>query len=77
MHMKDYGIVQSAVKPEEKTVDEYSVWVNTDVTQTSDGWEYHMVQYSKDEYLALIDEQNQKTQSDVEYIAMMTEVELE
>ncbi len=75
--MKDYGIVQSAVKPEEKTVDEYSVWVNTDVTQTSDGWEYHMVQYSKDEYLALIDEQNQKTQSDVEYIAMMTEVELE
>ena len=36
-----------------------------------------MVQYSKDEYLALIDEQNQKTQSDVEYIAMMTEVELE
>ena len=77
MHMKDYGIAQSAVKPEEKTVDEYSVWVNTDVTQTSDGWEYHMVQYSKDEYLALIDEQNQKTQSDVEYIAMMTEVELE
>ena len=77
MHMKDYGIVQSAVRPEEKVVDEYSVWVNTDVTQTSDGWEYHMVQYSKDEYLALIDEQNQKTQSDVEYIAMMTEVELE
>ena len=75
--MKDYGIERSAVKPEEKVVDEYSVWVNTDVTQTSDGWEYHMVQYSKDEYLALIDEQNQKTQSDVEYIAMMTEVELE
>ena len=77
MHMKDYGIVQSAVKPEEKTVDEYSVWVNTDVTQTSDGWEYHMVQYSKDEYLGLMDEQNQKTQADLEYIAMMTEVELE
>ena len=75
--MKDYGIVQSAVKPEEKTVDEYSVWVNTDVTQTSDGWEYHMVQYSKDEYLGLMDEQNQKTQADLEYIAMMTEVELE
>lgn len=54
--MKDYGIVQSAVKPEEKVVDEYSVWVNTDITETAGGWVYHMVQYSKDEYLALMDE---------------------
>ena len=36
-----------------------------------------MVQYSKDEYIKVMDEQNQKTQADVEYIAMMTEVELE
>ena len=77
MHMKDYGIVQSAVKPEEKVVDEYSVWVNTDITETAGGWVYHMVQYSKDEYIKVMDEQNQKTQADVEYIAMMTEVELE
>ena len=75
--MKDYGIVQSAVKPDEKVVDEYSVWVNTDITATAGGWEYHMVQYSKDEYIRVMDEQNQKTQADVEYIAMMTEVELE
>ena len=45
--------------------------------RTADGWEYHMVQYSKDEYIRVMDEQNQKTQADVEYIAMMTEVELE
>ena len=75
--MKDYGIVESSVKPEEKVVDEYSVWVNTDITQTTDGWEYHMVQYSKDEYIKLMDEQSQKAQADVEYIAMMMEVELE
>ena len=56
--MTDYGIVKSAVRPEEKVVDEYSVWVNTDITQTADGWEYHMVQYSEDEYLALMDEKN-------------------
>ena len=56
--MKYYGIVQSAVKPEEKVVDEYSVWVNTDITETAGGWVYHMVQYSKDEYLALMDEKN-------------------
>ena len=75
--MKDYGIAQSAVRPEEKVVDEYSVWVNTDITRTTGGWTYHLVQYSKDEYIRVMDEQNQKTQADVEYIAMMTEVELE
>ena len=75
--MKDYGFVQSGVKPEEKVVDEYSVWVNTDIAETADGWEYHMVQYSKDEYIKLMDEANQKAQADLEYIAMMTEVELE
>ena len=75
--MTDYGIVKSTVKPGEKVVDEYSVWVNTDITQTSDGWKYHMVQYSKDEYIKLMDEANQKAQADLEYIAMMTEVELE
>ena len=75
--MTDYGIVKSAVRPEEKKVDEFSVWVNTEITQTSDGWEYHMVQYTKDEYIKLMDEANLKAQADLEYIAMMTEVELE
>ena len=56
--MKDYGTVQSAVRPEEKVVDEYSVWLNTDITQTADGWEYHLVQYTKDEYIKLMDEKN-------------------
>ncbi|WP_405317886.1 hypothetical protein [Ruminococcus sp.] len=75
--MIDYDIVNSTVRPKEKVVDEYSVWVNTDIAETSDGWEYHMVQYSKDEYIKLMDEANQKAQADLEYIAMMTEVELE
>ena len=56
--MTDYGTVQSAVRPEEKVVDEYSVWVNTDITRTTSGWTCHLVQYSKDEYLALMDEKN-------------------
>ena len=75
--MIDYDIVNSTVRPKEKVVDEYSVWVNTDIAETSDGWEYHMVQYSKDEYIKLMDEANQKAQADLEYIAMMTEVDLE
>lgn len=75
--MKDHGLVKSTVRPEEKKIDEYSVWVNTDIAETADGWEYHMVQYTKDEYIKLMDEANQKAQADLEYIAMMTEVELE
>ncbi|MDO4891769.1 MAG: hypothetical protein Q3989_00585 [Eubacteriales bacterium] len=75
--MTDYGIVKSTVRPEAKVVDEYSVWVNTDISEINDGWEYHMVQYIKDEYIKLMDEANQKAQADLEYIAMMTEVELE
>ena len=75
--MTDYGIVKSTVRPEEKVVDEYSVWVNTDISEINDGWEYHMVRYTKDEYIKLMDEANLKAQADLEYIAMMTEVELE
>ena len=75
--MTDYGIVKSTVRPEEKVVDEYSVWVNTDITKTEEGFEYHMVQYTKDEYIRLMDEANLKAQADLEYIAMMTEVELD
>ena len=75
--MTDYGIVRSTVKPDEKIVDEHSVWVNTEITQTSDGWKYRMVQYGKDEYIKLMDDANRKAQADLEYIAMLTEVELE
>ena len=75
--MTDYGIVKSTVRPEAKVVDEYSVWVNTDIAKTDDGWEYRMIQYTKDEYIKLMDEANKKAQADLEYLAMMTEVELE
>ena len=75
--MKDYGTAKSLVEPEEIVIDEFSVWVKTDITQTADGWEYHLEKYTKEEYIKMINEQNQKTQADLEYLAMMTEVELE
>ena len=75
--MTDYGIVKSTVRPEAKVVDEYSVWINSDITKTEEGFEYHMVQYTKDEYIKLMDEANKKAQADLEYLAMMTAVELE
>ena len=61
--MIDYGIVKSTVRPEERKVDEFSVWVNTDIAETADGWEYHMVQYTKDEYIKLMDEKNAELES--------------
>ena len=57
--MVDYGRIRSTVRPEEIVVDDYSVWVNTDVqevTVTHEGnthteYEYHQVQHTKDEYI--------------------------
>jgi hypothetical protein len=51
--------VKSGVKPENIVIDDYSVWVNTDITENKgtdeefNGYEYNMVQYSKDEYIKL------------------------
>ena len=64
--MVDHGIVKSAVKPDEKVVDDYSVWLATDITENTisddDGerteFEYHLIQCTKDEYIKLIDEKN-------------------
>ena len=59
--MTDYGIVKSTVKPEPIKIDEYSVWVHTDIQPIEEavegevfvGYSYHMVQYDKDEYLKM------------------------
>ena len=75
--MTDYGTVKGAVRPEEIVVDEFSVWVNTDISSAGDGFTYRQVKYAKDEYIKLMDSANRKAQADLEYIAMMTEVELE
>ena len=64
--MVDHGIVKSAVRPEEKVIDDYSVWLASDITENTisddDGerteFEYHLIQYTKDEYIKLIDEKN-------------------
>ena len=63
--MKDYGRVRSTVAPEPMVVDEFSVWVHSNITpveedngeETFVGFEYDMVQYDKDEYIELITEQ--------------------
>lgn len=58
--MVDYGRVRSTVKPEPIVIDDFSVWQNTDIQEVSEnvgeenefvGYEYNMIQYSKDEFI--------------------------
>lgn len=63
-------IVQSTVKPKEIEIDEYSVWINTDIYEISVEdkkgshieYEYNQIQYSKDEYIKLLEDKLTDTQ---------------
>lgn len=56
--MIEHGTVESTVKPEPLTIDEYSVWVATNIkdvkTEEFEGFSYTLTQYSKDEYILQI-----------------------
>lgn len=58
--MVDYGKVRSAVKPESIVIDDFSVWRHTNIQEVSEnvgeenefkGFEFNMVQYTKDEFI--------------------------
>lgn len=69
--MIDYGTVRSTVKPNKVEIDEYSVWVNSDITeivvQSEDEshteYEFNQLRYTKDEYIKMIDERNTTLES--------------
>lgn len=69
--MIDYGTVRSTVKPEKVEIDEYSVWVNSNIkeieVQSEDEshieYEFNQIRYTKDEYIKLIDERNTTLES--------------
>ena len=75
--MVDYGKQRSTVKPEPMVLDENSVWVYSNITpveetvgeETFSGWEFNMVQYDKNEYIS-------KLQADIDYISIMSGVDL-
>ena len=68
--MIDYGRQRSTVKPEPRVIDENSVWVHTNIQAVEEavgeevfsGYEFNMVQYTKDEYISLLDAQLTDTQ---------------
>lgn len=69
--MIDYGTVRSTIKPNKVEIDEYSVWVNSNIkeievqseNETHTEYEYNQVRYTKDEYIKLIDERNTTLES--------------
>ena len=68
--MKDYGTVKSTVKPETMVIDDYSVWINSDIEEIAEnlgesvftGYKYSAKRYTKNEYIALLNEQLTDTQ---------------
>lgn len=66
--MKEYGKVRSTKQPEQKVIDNYSVWVAANITPVTEagtdeqpgftGYEYDLTQYTKDEYIKMIDDRN-------------------
>ena len=64
--MVNIGTVRGTEKPDKVIIDEYSVWINTNITeiQVTDEngsrteWEWNQVQYEKDEYIKMIDSKN-------------------
>lgn len=72
--MIDNGIVRSTVKPEPKVMDEYHVYINTDITTYEEdleeeglikGYKYHQIQYDKDEYIQLISDKNSELENQI------------
>ena len=73
--MKEYKKVRSTQQPEPKVIDEFSVWVNTNITPVSvpgedgkegfEGFEYDQTQYDKDEYIKMMDDKNASLEEEV------------
>lgn len=59
--MTNHGKVRSVKRPEQLVMDDYSVWVSSNISKVTepgseeqpgfDGWEYDLVQYTKDEFI--------------------------
>lgn len=81
--MKDWGTVKASKQPEAYEIDEFSVWVATNIhevempsgdldgkSETVTGWEYNLVQYDKDEYITLMNDSLASTQEAVDFLLM-------
>ena len=60
--MIDYGTVYSSIRPNDVKIDDYSVWVSTDIKEIDEedfvGFCFNQKRYTKDEYIKLLGEEN-------------------
>lgn len=68
--MKVYPKTRSKVQPDTKVIDDYSVWIASDIKSVSEpgtndtedsgfeGYEYTLTQYDKDEYIKMMDDKS-------------------
>lgn len=73
--MKNHGTVKSCVQPKAVEIDDFSVWVASDIksikeddseeSQGFSGYEYKLIQYDKDEYIKLISEKNESLETQI------------
>lgn len=79
--MKQYLGVRSAVRPDERKIDDYSVWVAENIAEVSEpginehdpgfsGYQYDLTQYGKDEYIRMMDSELETTQAAVDFLLM-------
>ena len=73
--MQQYGKVRSTQQPETQVIEEFSVWVAENITPVNEpgtgeqegfvGYEYDLTQYTKDEYIKMIDDKNAALETQV------------
>ena len=74
--MKEYKKVRSTQQPEPKVIDEFSVWIADNITPVTEeptgeetvgftGYEYDLTQYTKDEYIQMIDDKNVSLEAEI------------
>lgn len=74
--MQQYRKVRSTQQPETQVIDEFSVWVAENITPVNEpgigeqegfvGYEYDLTQYTKDEYIKMIDDKNASLEEQLE-----------
>ena len=76
--MKNYGRIKGAVQPQPIEITTDSVYITSNVEEYSEtsetgnvirGYEYNLIQYTKDEYLLLLAQSNAKLVKDNEELA--------
>jgi UPF0288 family protein (methanogenesis marker protein 3) len=81
--MINHGTVKSTEKPEERVIDDYSVWIASGIEEyeettreeTRKGYQYDLIQYTKNEYIRMLPTQAdlESTQEAIDFLLLSAE----